>query len=167
MTLEEIKDNYANEQGRDTWDEFFSWNELCHTGIDKMQYHHDQIAQRYAQYQTQELTAWKESASKVFKNLDLQAIGKTLGIGLGEDVSVNVLPKVKELQEQNAELVEMLEDMETAWQSLPYGHNSVRDTQNWISNSIHPQILRMREWVSKHKTKYNHLKSNTNETYKI
>ena len=55
MTIEEIKDNYANEQGRDTWDEFFSWNEVCHTGIDKMQYHHDQIAQRYAQSQTQAL----------------------------------------------------------------------------------------------------------------
>lgn len=64
---------------------------------------------QHAQSQTQELTAWKESASKVFKNLDLQAIGKTLGIVLGEDVSTNVLPKIRELQERNAELVEMLE----------------------------------------------------------
>ncbi len=68
--------------------------------------------------------------------------------------------QTQELQEQDAELVEMLEDMETAWQSLPYGHNSVRDTQNWITNSLHPQILRMREWISKNKT--SHLKSNTN-----
>ncbi|WP_099369571.1 hypothetical protein [Sphingobacterium sp. 1.A.5] len=61
--------------------------------------------------QIHELTDWKESASKVFKNLDLQAIGKTLGIGLGEDVSTNVLPKIKELQEQNAELVRLLEEL--------------------------------------------------------
>ena len=103
------------------------------------------------------LTDWKDSMMKVHNELDLQGIGTALELPLGSSIAPQVLPKVKELIEHNAELVGMLEDMETAWQSLPYGHNSVRDTQNWISNSIHPQILRMREWVSKHKTKHNHL----------
>lgn len=64
-----------------------------------------------------------------------------------------LLTEIMVLREKNEELVGMLEDMEEAWQSLPYGHNSIEDTQNWIINDIHPQILRMREWVSKHKTK--------------
>lgn len=62
-----------------------------------------------------------------------------------------LLAELTTIREQNAELVTMLEDMECAWQKLPHGNNSVSDTQNWIINDIHPQILRMREWVSKHK----------------
>lgn len=101
-TIEEIKDEVAIEYGWKSWKSCYGDDGITNTMI-------GEIAERYAQSQTHELTAWKESASKVFKNLDLQAIGKTLGIGLGEDVSTNVLPKIKELQEQNAELVRVLE----------------------------------------------------------
>ncbi len=97
-----------------------------------------EVAKRYAQSQTQELTDWKESASKVFKNLELQAIGKTLSIGLGEDVSVNVLPKIKELHEQNAELVEMLRHVVYEYEQ---GESSYRT------------IMEIKELL----TKYNHL----------
>lgn len=102
-TIEEIKDEYARSFAYKDWKELKS-NESVLT----IARANDEVAERYAQSKTQELTEWKESASKVFKNLDLQAIGKTLGIGLGEDVSTNVLPKVKGLIEQNKELVEML-----------------------------------------------------------
>lgn len=64
-----------------------------------------------------------------------------------------LLTEVIILREKNTELVSMLEDMEAAWQSLPHGHNSVEDTQKWIINDIHPQIIRMREWLSKNKIK--------------
>lgn len=106
----------------------------------------------------------KEYGFKSFKDLEESEHGSDPHWNVREDIVYtyveNLESQTQELQEQNAELVGMLEDMETAWQSLPYGHNSVKDTQNWISNIIHPQILRMREWVSKHKT--NTLKSNTN-----
>lgn len=47
-TLQEIKDEYAGEQGRDSWFEFFQYHELTHTPLDRMQYHHDEVAKRFA-----------------------------------------------------------------------------------------------------------------------
>lgn len=47
-TLQEIKDEYAGEQGRDSWDEFFKYCVLIHSRLDTMQYHHDEIAKRFA-----------------------------------------------------------------------------------------------------------------------
>ncbi|MGJ1360392.1 hypothetical protein ACR79K_27170 [Sphingobacterium siyangense] len=46
--LHEIKNEYAGEQGRDSWDEFFEYCELTHTPLERMQYHHDEIAKRFA-----------------------------------------------------------------------------------------------------------------------
>ncbi|WP_312364026.1 hypothetical protein [Sphingobacterium sp.] len=46
--LHEIKDEYAGEQGRDSWDEFFEYCELTHTPLERMQYHHDEVAKRFA-----------------------------------------------------------------------------------------------------------------------
>lgn len=46
--LKQIKDDYANEQGRDDWEEYFKWLDLCHTPHDVMQKHYDEIARRYA-----------------------------------------------------------------------------------------------------------------------
>lgn len=103
-TIEEIKEQYAKDFERDSFEDMIWSYAESENGINDFIMIVDEIAERYAQSQTQELTAWKESASKVFKNLDLQTLGKTLGIGLGEDISVNVMPKIKELQEQNAEL---------------------------------------------------------------
>lgn len=73
-TLQQIKDEYANEQGRDSLDEFFSWNELTHTGIDRMQYHHDKVAIRYAQEQNRELV---EMLSLVC--MDMEERGRAYG----------------------------------------------------------------------------------------
>ena len=47
-TLHEIKNEYAGEQGRDSWDEFFEYCELTHTPLERMQYHHDEVSKRFA-----------------------------------------------------------------------------------------------------------------------
>lgn len=47
-TIEEIKDEYANERGRDSWDQYFQWLTLCHTDHDTMQYIHDKVLSMYA-----------------------------------------------------------------------------------------------------------------------
>ncbi len=44
-----------------------------------------------------ELEAWKESAMKVMP--DFQAIGKALGLKLGEDVSPQILPRIQAMSE--------------------------------------------------------------------
>lgn len=46
--LDQIKDDYAGEQGRDSWEEYFMWLDLCHTSHSVMQRHYDEIAKRYA-----------------------------------------------------------------------------------------------------------------------
>lgn len=137
MSIDKIKEYYAKERGFESWSEFL--NNIHGFQIPS---HMTEVAERYAQSQTQELTAWKQSASKVFKNLDLQAIGKTLGIGLGEDVSTNVIPKIKELQEQNADLVEMLD--KAMYELLMYKKNY------GLSSKLADEITELL-------TKYNHL----------
>jgi len=113
-TPEEIMNEIAKEQNFRSWTTMVEHNMVSDVDIIG-------VTERYAQFQTQELSDWKESASKVFKNLDLQTLGKTLGIGLGEDISTNVLPKVKELQEQNKELVKMLERVNGKSEIYEYG----------------------------------------------
>ena len=135
-TIEEIKEECAKDFGFKNYVDVEDWD--CEYLII------DEVAERYAQSQTQELQDWKESASKVFKNLDLQAIGKTLGIGLGEDVSTNVLPKIKELQDQNAEFVA---NIQLLLQSLDY------DALGVMSELI---IEDLKELLTKH----NHLNKN-------
>lgn len=51
-----------------------------------------------------ELKAWKESAMKELNALDLQSLGRKLGIGLGQSVSENVHAKVDGLLERVKEL---------------------------------------------------------------
>ncbi|GEM_PF-6162653 len=95
------------------------------------------------------LTDWKESMMKVHSELDLQGIGRALGVPLGSSIAPQVLPKVKELIEQNAELVEMVQ---RCWGIIhAYNNYNPTGTGNEILKSIQERL-----------TKYNHLKSNTN-----
>lgn len=129
-SIEQIKEEYAGEHGRDSWEEFFQWNTLCHTPHDIMQDHYNEIMKRYAQQfqsptsflnteimalreRVEELEAWKESAKNVLSNLKLQELGKVLDIKLGEDISSNVFPKVKSLNERVGELEDMLMQSKT------------------------------------------------------
>ena len=138
MTIEEIKDEVAIEYGWKSWKSCYGDDGITNVMI-------DEIAHRYAQSQTQELTDWKESMMKVHSELDLQGIGKSLGLPLGASIAPQVFPKVKELIEQNSELISMLEKC----QSL---------MKNSIFTPHHNTALAITELLSKH----NHLKSNTN-----
>lgn len=51
--------------------------------------------------EVENLVSWKTQASEVLKGIDLQAIGKELGVGLGESISENLLDKVKLHTEKN------------------------------------------------------------------
>lgn len=46
---------------------------------------------------TAELTSWKQQAITVLNEIDLQEIGKVLGVGLGESVGPHILPAIKKL----------------------------------------------------------------------
>lgn len=46
-----------------------------------------------------ELENWKESAMRELNNIDLQAVGKELGIKLGLSISSNILPEIKRVKE--------------------------------------------------------------------
>lgn len=56
--------------------------------------------QEYSDQQNAELLAWKESAMRVLNALDLQSLGRKLGIGLGQSVSENLHAKVDGLLER-------------------------------------------------------------------
>lgn len=47
--------------------------------------------------QNAELTNWKQQAITVLNEIDLQEIGKVLGVGLGESVGPHILPAIKKL----------------------------------------------------------------------
>lgn len=48
-----------------------------------------------------DLIEWKKSAMNIFSEIDLQAIGKELNIGLGQSVSENLLGKIQLHTEKN------------------------------------------------------------------
>ncbi|MDP9954719.1 hypothetical protein J2X97_000356 [Epilithonimonas hungarica] len=52
--------------------------------------------------QRDELQAWKESASTILNNIDLQKVGKLIDVKLGDDVSDKILPFIeKSIKEKN------------------------------------------------------------------
>lgn len=146
-TIEEIKEEVAQEFGYKSNSVFSAHEQLLINphgcNYKALSSGFDQVAERYAQSQTQELTEWKESMMKVHSELDLQGIGNALGLPLGSSIAPQVLPKVKELIEQNTELVEMIEHIfyKTNFQS------------HFPTTSIKVKNLL---------SKYNRLKSNTN-----
>ena len=53
------------------------------------------------QKEVSNLIEWKKSAMNIFSEIDLQAIGKELNIGLGQSVSENLLSKIQLHTEKN------------------------------------------------------------------
>lgn len=51
-----------------------------------------------------ELKAWKEEASQVFDDVKFQEVGAELGVPLGSRVAPNILPCIKAMKAENAEL---------------------------------------------------------------
>ncbi len=89
--LHEIKNEYAGEQGRDSWDEFFEYCELTHTPLERMQYHHDEVSKRFA----------LEVAKEALNNAAEKGLKKIIGQGyllhdeLKESIlSENNIPKL-------------------------------------------------------------------------
>src|SRR5690606_7124464 len=79
-----------------------------HKDVDPVLLHaiesHTEAHTKALEEELQELRAWKESASAVMNEMDLQAIGKKLGIGLGESISASIGPKIDELLERIKEV---------------------------------------------------------------
>ena len=67
---------------------------------------HSEFADRISdlqelQKEVSNLIEWKKSAMNIFSEIDLQAIGKELNIGLGQSVSENLLSKTQLHTEKN------------------------------------------------------------------
>ena len=67
---------------------------------------HSEFADRISdlqelQKEVKALIEWKNSAMNIFSEIDLQAIGKELNVGLGQSVSENLLSKIKLHTEKN------------------------------------------------------------------
>lgn len=45
-----------------------------------------------------ELIEWKLSAMNIFKEIDLQAIGKEIGVGIGQDIAKEILPYIRKMK---------------------------------------------------------------------
>ncbi len=89
------------------------WQDYIRAEIDRCNdYWEDEIAAKEAELvelqqcrdhwkiSYEELRQWKESAMTVLSKIDLQAIGKEIGVKLGEDISPKVLPAIKELKRE-------------------------------------------------------------------
>lgn len=55
-----------------------------------------------------QLLEWKESALKVMNNIDLQKVGKLLGVPLGQDISSQIIPSIEMLIKENEQLKKMV-----------------------------------------------------------
>jgi len=79
--------------------------ELClsaHPDNDKHSEFEDRISDlQELQKEVSNLIEWKKSAMNIFSEIDLQAIGKELNIGLGQSVSENLLSKIQLHTEKN------------------------------------------------------------------
>lgn len=104
-TAEEAFEKTARELGYITWPDLK--NAFCmdpfglNDRIYKAANNYKELHTAPLQTRIDELEAWKESMSKVIKDVDLQECGKLLNIGLGQDIAGNIVPKIKELKEEN------------------------------------------------------------------
>lgn len=79
--------------------------ELC-LSADPDNEEHSEFADRISDLQELQkdvryLIEWKKSAMNIFSQIDFQAIGKELNIGLGQSVSENLLSKIQLHTEKN------------------------------------------------------------------
>jgi hypothetical protein len=96
----------AVEKVRDEWAEEFVRvrDELKVAGEHAMNLHKQLAAERE---KVRELERWKESAIAVMP--DYQAVGRELGLRLGESVHDKILPAIQQLREQRDEAIRLLE----------------------------------------------------------
>ena len=101
--------------------------------VDEMEYF-IRTRDREREREIRELRGWKESAMELFKAFDSQAVGKALGLQLGESVMDKVLPAILAMQAADRELVEKLEGLAAKWEK----ENSLRSDDSYR----YPQQLR-------------------------
>lgn len=64
-----------------------------------------------------------------------------------EKVSEQVADANAQLMIHALPMLRRLESIVQAWESLPAGHNSVKQTQDWIVNTLHPEIVKTRKLI--------------------
>lgn len=89
----------------------------------------------------QELENWKRQALIVLEELDLQAIGKELNLPIGESVSKQMLPKLKEHKETVQRVLTVLKDIRDEYRALdlPYGSKPYADATALINDLEYPK----------------------------
>lgn len=94
------------------------------------------------QARIEELEAWKESAMKTLNDVNLQECGKLLNVGLGQNIAVNIVPKIKELKAENERLKEEMElwfssdkDANIYLGKLQSQNARLREALEWYANS--------------------------------
>lgn len=82
---------------------------------------------------TLDLIRWKDEAQKVLSNLKLQEVGKELEIGLGEDIAINILPKIQEMKHKIIVLESVLSDVKKAVSRIPQLNH---EWDNWFKVEV-------------------------------
>lgn len=147
-TLQQVK----NEVGEG--DNFYNWDDLFAScamyDYERLESAIDEVAIRYAQEQNKQLIDWKDSEMKVQSELNLQGIGSELGLKLGSSIAPQILPKIKKINYQKRELVEMLEECVSV---LTWTLENARPDSDWttFTNSITNAIVESEELITKHK----------------
>lgn len=81
-----------------------------------------------------ELEAWKRGALSVMKEMDTQAVGKLLGVPLGQPIYAAIEPGIRRLMEENAELVGLMKE------SLMFTQHGVYTVNASLVGGLYPQI---------------------------
>lgn len=95
--INEDKVSFANNIDEGDWIDGDGAFSACINAIEKYKDLHTAPLQT----RIEELETWKESMTKVIYEVDLQECGKLLKVGLGQDIAGNIVPKIKELKEEN------------------------------------------------------------------
>lgn len=105
VIFQEIKDQVAREDGKFDWEDF--QDSCIHWDHGRLAKGIDEVARRYAtavtralREENRQLLLWKESALEVMNKMDLQAIGKEIGLPLGSSIPEHVLPAIYKLKEE-------------------------------------------------------------------
>ena len=101
---------------------------------------YDQLAAKEAELA--DLRQWKESAMEVFAKIDLQEVGKEIGVRLGHDISPAILPWIinvkAELAERNRELDEAIENLKALGQQQMDDHKAHKAELDLYRKAVGP-----------------------------
>lgn len=131
-TIDEIKEQYAIEKGFNNWEGF-----IMEQPVYRYEDHTDEVAERYAEIKSRDITKQSDYYIEILDRIDLKNIGIVLGIENNKSVSKNLLPKIKELQEQNADLVEMLIHVVYEYEQGESSYRTIREIKELLTKYNH------------------------------